>query len=182
MLRRRTKAEGVEHGINARSPRQLPACAMPDSLPLVGRPIQGIFCNWILSASNTSRGRALCHGGCSWLYLQDSTDTHGERQKPRSTTFLGAGTGPSRSPGDCTARGAVGPPGQLRVLKAAGWPRDSVNSLSKVWVQVFHSEGLLTSPGPQQEVRCPWEYDSLALFLPDWDDLVWFQFNPNALQ
>lgn len=26
-----------------------------------------------------------------------------------------------------------------------------------------------------------WEHDVLALFHPDWDDLIWFQFNPNAL-
>lgn len=32
-----------------------------------------------------------------------------------------------------------------------------------------------------REVRCSWECDVLALFRPDWDDLVWFQFNPNAL-
>lgn len=62
----------------------------------------------------------------------------------------------------------------------------SVSHLSlEGWVQVSHSEGVVPSRAFRKiwkEVKYCWEYDSLASFLPYWDDLVWFQFNPNALR
>lgn len=89
---------------------------------------------------------------------------------------------PATDPGGCTAQRAGGSQVSCGSRRLLSGPETPWTLSPKVWVQVFHSEGPLTSPGLRQEVRCSWEYDSLALFLPDWDDSVWFQFNPNALQ
>lgn len=118
-----------------------------------------------------------CNGEHSRLYLQNSTNAFGKDQKQRPTKYQPQALDSAFNQETAQLQGEVGPPVSRQYWTLLSGPGTSPAILSQgVGAGVSQASNDVC-----REVRCSWECDVLALFRPDWDDLVWFQFNPNAL-